>query len=461
MGNDFLVLDLGEEGADQRVGHRLMREIDIHQAAGVGDDGVAAVEDADLHRLIDMHMVGEGNADLFQRRSTGGEVILQHPLAERLAGHRDVIFDPKAAGEGAFARAGSGGDAVDHAVGESDMVGHPCGQRGVGKLREADHRIAGDVAVAGKVVAGHHGEGLNACRAARLEGSEDGAKGGGGFCWIFPVCDDVGVRWVEGALRRVDIIAALGHGQRDDADRRVGHGGDEGGVVGLHLDKTDHRAGDARAVIAGVQLDHGGEVVLRRKRRAHLGIAFAHTGANQRPVVAKARVEQVVQIDRLMGAVEGAGSEMDDTDADGCAVIGGAQDAGRGLIQGGVGEAREAHRVTPRFQMAISRSPFSSARVGRPDAAAITARIRASVARSMDWPVAMVPASKSIQRGLRWARLELVEIFSVGAGKPSGVPRPVVNRITVAPAAVRAVEDTASLPGASSKTTPGRWARSP
>ena len=54
-----------------------------------------------------------------------------------------------------------------------------------------------------------------------------------------------------------------------------------------------------------------------------------------------------------------------------------------------------------------------------------------------------------------------LEIFSVGAGKPSGVPRPVVNSSTVAPAAARAVLETASLPGDSSSAKPGRRIRSP
>src|SRR5512144_452492 len=43
----------------------------------------------------------------------------------------------------------------------------------------------------------------------------------------------------------------------------------------------------------------------------------------------------------------------------------------------------------------------------------------------------------------------------VGAGNPSGVPRPVVKQSTVAPLATMAVDDTPSLPGASSSASPG------
>ena len=68
-----------------------------------------------------------------------------------------------------------------------------------------------------------------------------------------------------------------------------------------------------------------------------------------------------------------------------------------------------------------------------------------------------LPASKSIQCDLRSASAELELIFNVGTGKPSGVPRPVVNSNTVAPAATSAVEETPSLPGASSSVSPGAW----
>ena len=45
------------------------------------------------------------------------------------------------------------------------------------------------------------------------------------------------------------------------------------------------------------------------------------------------------------------------------------------------------------------------------------------------------------------ASAEFELIFSVGTGKPSGVPRPVVNSRTVAPAATSAVEEIAVVAG--------------
>ena len=69
-------------------------------------------------------------------------------------------------------------------------------------------------------------------------------------------------------------------------------------------------------------------------------------------------------------------------------------------------------------------------------------------------PSATGPASKSIHPGLRAARPLLLAIFTVGAGAPNGVPRPVVNSTICAPAAVSAVADTRSFPGPYSRLRP-------
>src|SRR5213075_2973730 len=117
---------------------------------------------------------------------------------------------------------------------------------------------------------------------------------------------------------------------------------------------------------------------------------------------------------------------------------------------------RRRHSVTPSFQMAISRYPcFSLLASARPDA---TSRISVNKS-SASWsivaaPPSNAPASKSIQWGFFAAIAVLEETLSVGTGNPSGVPRPVVKRSTVAPLATRAVDDTPSFPGASSSASP-------
>ena len=59
-----------------------------------------------------------------------------------------------------------------------------------------------------------------------------------------------------------------------------------------------------------------------------------------------------------------------------------------------------------------------------------------------------------------WANAEFELILRVGAGNPSGVPRPVVNSTIVAPAATNAVDEMPSFPGASSNVRPGLLERS-
>ena len=76
-------------------------------------------------------------------------------------------------------------------------------------------------------------------------------------------------------------------------------------------------------------------------------------------------------------------------------------------------------------------------------------------------PSMSCPALKSIQLGLRAARVGLVAIFIVGTKVPNGVPRPVVNNTMWQPADASAVEATRSLPGAESRLRPSFCRRSP
>ena len=122
------------------------------------------------------------------------------------------------------------------------------------------------------------------------------------------------------------------------------------------------------------------------------------------------------------------------------------------------------HRLYSRrdpLKIEISRAPRRSALVCLPEATASTWSNSLSPALSRLSPWATVPALKSIQLPFFSKRAVLVEIFTVGAGAPKGVPRPVVNRIKWAPAAMRAVADTKSLPGPESRFRPFRVTASP
>src|SRR5438067_10028219 len=151
-----------------------------------------------------------------------------------------------------------------------------------------------------------------------------------------------------------------------------------------------------------------------------------------------------------MDAVECTRPEMHDADVDRAAIVGRAFDLTRHAHEVCLRKKVRHYSTTPVFQMAISRSSLSSLRAGLPEAVSMISRMSSAAASSMLVPCRTWPASKSTQRGFLRARAELEAILSVGTGNPSGVPRPVVNSNRVAPAATSAVEETASLPGASS-----------
>src|SRR3546814_17930243 len=66
--------------------------LDPQKLRRIADDRMAAIEDADLHRLEVMHARREDDADLFEGGTTGREAVFDHPLAERLARHRPRIL---------------------------------------------------------------------------------------------------------------------------------------------------------------------------------------------------------------------------------------------------------------------------------------------------------------------------------------------------------------------------------
>ncbi len=177
--DDLVLLELVEEIADQRLLHRLMHEMDVHQPGRIGDRRMAAVEDADLHQLEGRDVVDELHADLFQRRPPVGEIVLQHPLHERFAEHRPVVLEAEFLGEDrALAVGRRRRDAVDHGVRKGDVVVHPAGEILLDQLRQPDNRVRRDMAVVGDVVAGHDGEGRDVLLAPPHQPGEDQAEHG-------------------------------------------------------------------------------------------------------------------------------------------------------------------------------------------------------------------------------------------------------------------------------------------
>jgi hypothetical protein len=162
----------------------------------------------------------------------------------------------------------------------------------------------------GDVVARHHGEGRSATVAAALQGHDQRAEHALRPVGMGGIVADVRMLGIEGSGRGIDAIAALGHGQRHDAQGCVVERIDDGGGV-------RHSGG----IRAGLQPHHGGEPVLRLKSAAHGLIARTDAGPEQRPIEIPAPVEQVVEIDRLMGTVEIADADVQDAGAQGIAGV--------------------------------------------------------------------------------------------------------------------------------------------
>ena len=105
-------------------------------------------------------------------------------------------------------------------------------------------------------------KGATSGRAAALEARRDQAERRLRRVRVLRVVDDVGMGRIEALRRRRNVIAALGHGQRDDADlrprQRFEHRADL-----ERLDEVDHRAGHAGGRRAGLLLDDRRQPVLR------------------------------------------------------------------------------------------------------------------------------------------------------------------------------------------------------
>ena len=116
---------------------------------------MTGVEDAALHRLVRSDLRHHLDADLLPGRTPVGEVVLHHPLGERLAIDRYQVRDAARLVQVApdLGR-DHWRDPVDHAVWESNVASHPFRNFRIPAVRESQHRLAGGVAVPAEIVAG-------------------------------------------------------------------------------------------------------------------------------------------------------------------------------------------------------------------------------------------------------------------------------------------------------------------
>jgi hypothetical protein len=168
---------------------------------------------------------------------------------------------------------GDGSDPVDHRVGEPGVFGHPVGQPGVRAFGVRGEGCSRHVSVALDVVARHDRERWQSTLAPTVQ----------------RVCDQP-----EHAVwtRPLDVVAALGDGQRDDVGAWRGHQFDDafavvGGVAVVH-DRSDD---PGVAVVVGMLGDQCVQPVLCGHHIGHLAVRGQYANAADAPLLGGPRLE--------------------------------------------------------------------------------------------------------------------------------------------------------------------------
>lgn len=109
----------------------------------------------------------------------------------------------------------------------------------------------------------------------------------------------------------IHVVAGTGNCQGHEPGALARERGEDGlGVLG-RVQVVDHGADDARGVLLRAPLDDGVEVVLPLEHVLHLPAVQADS--DHAPVHGESPTGQLVEIDTLVGTVESADPEVDDT----------------------------------------------------------------------------------------------------------------------------------------------------
>ena len=290
------------------------------------------VEQAQLDLLIRCDVTGELHADILERGPAVTEPVLDNPLDEVLAEKRPGIVDARRAVQAVrVVRRDRGGDAVDHAARKIDLVLDPVRQARVEAAREVGEGIPGDGAVVLEVVAREDGERRHAVSPALGERRGDEAEHARGCPRVGKVVRD---------RRRVEAVAALGDGHRHDPDARIGEAADGGLPIVRRVAVIDDRAHDKPVGFAfGRALRQRVESVLAREQGGlgPLARVVDDPDAEDAPI-GLAAMQAAIEVERHVGAVEIADTEMGDARCDAAPIVGRHGDASWQTGQGGVGQ---------------------------------------------------------------------------------------------------------------------------
>ena len=228
-------------------------------------------------------------------------------------------------------------DPVDHAVGERHLRLDPGGELRVACPGESQHALAQDVAIVAEVVARQHGERPHPARAPVGQRRGDEAEDRAWRLGMGQIVRDVGRLQPEGAGRLVEIVAALGDGQRHDPDRIPTQPAQHGRGIGRREQVVDDRAHDRKLRLARRrEQGQGVEAVLLGEacRLGAFGLVVDQADATDAPAGLAGQRQDPVDVDRLMGAVEVADAEVCDAGVDLLPIIGRPPHLVRQLAQG-------------------------------------------------------------------------------------------------------------------------------
>ena len=178
-------------------------------------------------------------------------------------------------------------------------------------------------------------------RAAQTQGGDHGAEGGARALRRLRIMVYIGMCDVEAARHGIDIVPSLRHGEGDDADRGIGHRGDERAIALFDWQIVDHRAGHFGGTLVGGQLDQRCEAILRDQFLPHSCVVRADTCAENCPVQRLSLLHQPMQVPGLMRPVEIAEPDMHDAGGQAAPVIGRSVDTRREMVERRV---RQRHR---------------------------------------------------------------------------------------------------------------------
>ena len=187
---------------------------------------------------------------------------------------------------------------------------NPSGKVRIRQLGQTHNGIAQDVAIALQVVTALAGKGPCPSCTSRLQRRADCTECRLGCGRVSGIMGDIRMCCIKRPLNRL-IIAAFSHRQRHNPCGGNRHLGDQRRVVRAHLHVVDHGADDLSRFTRRVELDQGGQAILRQELRALLRICGAHPCAHNCPIQRQPLLHQLVRIPRLMGPVKVAQPNVD------------------------------------------------------------------------------------------------------------------------------------------------------